>query len=191
MLSTKQGMSLLNKYFIEFNTILTFYTRVTQYLPLLRPIKSLLFVQERGDSRNSLNFCHQRELIQRCQFIKFYFWQMGSLLALVKCLINWKINLRRWKASIFSANNKIQSIVLNIGDFIIIFTFIIYNRSDSSVMSQEKIIQRTINLHNAMQLSYFTSENTRYYDKILHIYTCWHSGLTAAFSKKHTEICSP
>lgn len=108
---------------------------------------------------------------------------MGSLLALVKCLINQKINLRRCKASIFSANNKIQSIVLNI-DFIIIFTFIIYNRSYSSVMSQEKIIQRTINLHNAMQLSYFTLENTRCYDNILHIHTCWHSDVTAAFSQK-------
>lgn len=148
-----------------------------------------MFVQERGDSSNSIN-CHQRELIQRCQFIKFYFWQMGSsLLALVKCLVYWKMNLRRWKASIFSANNKIQNIVLNIEDFII-FTFIIYNRSYSSVRSQEKIIQRTINLHNAMQLSYFTSENARCYDKILHIYTCWHLGLTAEFSNKHTEICS-
>lgn len=85
------------------------------------------------------------------------------------------------KASIFSANSKMQSIVLNVEGFII-FTFIIYNRSYSSIRSQEKIIQRTISLHNAMQLSYFTSENARCYDKILHIYTCWHLGLTAAFS---------
>lgn len=33
-----------------------------------------------------------------------------------------------------------------------------------------------------MQLSYFTSGNSGCYDKILHVYTSWHLGLTAALA---------
>lgn len=43
----------------------------------------------------------------------------SSRLALMKCFTNWKMNTRRLKESVFGANNKMQSIVLNTEDFII------------------------------------------------------------------------
>lgn len=107
---------------------------------------------------------------------KILFWQVdSSLIALVKCLTNWKMNLR-WKPSILVLITNTEHNL----EYIRFYNFHICREPKENK-------PKAIKLYSAMQLSYFTSGNTRCYDKILYIYTSWHLGLTAAFSNKHTE----